>query len=57
MSEQKPRRWLQSAIAEAAKCDTAMPWQRGDMRAAAKAQRREPAPPRTTRHLPLRRSA
>jgi len=29
MTQTKTRRWLQSAITEAARCTVAMPWQRG----------------------------
>lgn len=32
MTQKKTRRWLQSAIAEAARCNVAMPWQRGGVR-------------------------
>ncbi|MDP3862958.1 MAG: hypothetical protein Q8Q63_15390 [Phaeovulum sp.] len=45
MTQKKSRRWLQSAITEAAKTDAAMPWQRGATRMATLAQRREAAKP------------
>ncbi|MDD8022619.1 MAG: hypothetical protein PHX82_05875 [Paracoccaceae bacterium] len=39
-------RWMKSAIAEAAKCDTQMPWARGARRAATIARREEQVIPR-----------
>jgi hypothetical protein len=48
MTPKKPRRWLQSAIAEAAKCEVAMPWQRGAVRAQTIARRTDAADPRAT---------
>ncbi|WP_372840775.1 hypothetical protein [Phaeovulum sp.] len=51
MTPKKPRRWLQSAIAEAAKCNVAMPWQRGTVRSGTIARREEAA---STNVLPPR---
>lgn len=48
MTPKKPRRWLQSAIAEAAKCDVAMPWQRGAARVGNVTRRAAAAKPRAT---------
>ncbi|MDP1668259.1 hypothetical protein [Phaeovulum sp.] len=45
MTQKKSRRWLLSAITEAAKTDAAMPWQRGATRMATLAQRRKAAKP------------
>jgi hypothetical protein len=39
MTPTPPRRWLQAAIAEAAKCTHEMPWQRGKRRAQLQASR------------------
>lgn len=48
MTTKKPRRWLQSAIAEAAKCDVALPWQRGAARIGNAARRASTAKPQPT---------
>lgn len=51
MTPKKTRRWMTSVIAEAAKCDTQMPWARGEARAAMIARRAEKEMPRA---LPVR---
>ncbi len=57
MTPKKPRRWLQSAIVEAAKCNVAMPWQRGTMRNGTIARREQAASASTHPPRVLLRSA
>lgn len=48
MTPKKPRRWLQSAIAEAARCNVAMPWRQGAVRMGTLARRAEAASPQVS---------
>ncbi len=44
MTTIKNRRWMKSALAEATKCEVAMPWARGPRRAEMLARRAQTAP-------------